>query len=132
MLGELESDDRTVVCDLEAGVGAVVRSAQADVVLAVAEPTAKSIEVARLAVEVASEHARVIVVANRIRDDQDLVAVGAVLGEQELVVVPEDAGIAHADRQGRAPIDAAPESRGVRALVAFAERLGEGGTRGPA
>ncbi len=132
MLGELEIRNRFVICDLEAGIGAVVRSDQADVVLAVAEPTVKSIEVARRAVEIAEEHARVVVIANRVRDEEDLDAVRAELGEQELVVVPEDAGIAGADREGTAPIDTTPESPGVRALVALAERLGERALQVPA
>ena len=132
MLGELEVRNRFVICDLEAGIGAVVRSDQADVVLAVAEPTVKSIEVARRAVEIAEEHARVVVVANRVRGEEDVDAVRAELGEHELVVVPEDAGIAGADREGAAPIDITPESPGVRALVALAERLGERALQVPA
>lgn len=114
-----------MVCDLEAGVGPVVRTERADVVLAVAEPTVKSIEVARRAAEIAGEHARVVVIANRIRGEEDVEAIRAVLGEQELVVVPEEPAIAAADRDGAAPIDVAPDSVGVRALVALAERLGE-------
>lgn len=38
--------------------------------------------------------------------------------------MPEEPGIATADREGAAPIDFAPDSLGVRALVALAERLG--------
>jgi CO dehydrogenase nickel-insertion accessory protein CooC1 len=72
LLGELEGENRVVVCDLEAGVGAVVRSDQADVVLAVAEPTVKSIEVARRAVEIAAGRARVVVTANRVRGEEDV------------------------------------------------------------
>ncbi len=121
-----------VVCDLEAGVGPVVRSDQADVVLAVAEPTVKSIEVARRATEIAADRARVVVIANRVRGEEDVEAVRAVLGDHEVVVVPEEPGIAGADRDGAAPLDAAPESAGVRALVALAERLGERAPRGPA
>ncbi|MDQ4072499.1 MAG: hypothetical protein M3088_06470 [Actinomycetota bacterium] len=125
MLGELESNGRFVICDLEAGIGPVVRSERADVVLAVTEPTVKSIEVARRAVEIAAEHAPVVVIANRVRTDEDVDAVRAVLGDQDLVVVPEEPGIAAADRDGAAPIDTAPDSVGVRAIVALAERLGE-------
>ncbi|MBA3421130.1 MAG: hypothetical protein H0U12_04445 [Thermoleophilaceae bacterium] len=121
-----------MICDLEAGVGAVVRSDQADVVLAVAEPTVKSIEVARRAVEIAGERAPVVVIANRVRGEEDVDAIRAVLGEQELVVVPEEPGIAAADREGAAPIDFAPDSVGVRALVTLAERLGERAPRAAA
>jgi hypothetical protein len=38
--------------------------------------------------------------------------------------VPEDDAIARADREGLAPIDAAPGAPGVRALVELADRLG--------
>ena len=125
MLGELEANGRFVVCDLEAGVGPVVRTERADVVLTVAEPTVKSIEVARRAAEIAGEHAPVVVIANRIRSEEDVDAIRAVLGEHELVVVPEEPAIAAADRDGAAPIDVAADSVGVQALVAMAKRLGE-------
>jgi len=127
LLGELESDDQIVIGDLEAGVGTVLRlqEGQADVVVVVAQPTAKSIEVARRAIQVATrrDH-RVVVVANRVRDDADLDEIRAVVGdEQELVVVPDDPAIAEADRDGRAPIDVDSTAPGVRALVALADRL---------
>jgi CO dehydrogenase maturation factor len=127
LLGELESDDQIVIGDLEAGVGTVLRlqDGQADVVVVVAQPTAKSIEVARRAIQVATrrDH-RVVVVANRVRDDADLDEIRAVVGdEQELVVVPDDPAIAEADRDGRAPIDVDSTAPGVRAIVALADRL---------
>ncbi|MDQ4130207.1 MAG: hypothetical protein M3133_04330 [Actinomycetota bacterium] len=125
MLGELESDGGIVICDLEAGVGTILRmeADQADVVLVVADPSAKSIEVARRAAEIASQHARVIVLANRLRDEADLEAVRSVLGGHEIVAVPDDPAIARADQDGTAPIDVDPDSPGVRALVGLAERL---------
>jgi CO dehydrogenase nickel-insertion accessory protein CooC1 len=126
LLGELEGDSRVVVCDLEAGLGTVLRmqAEQVDVVLAVAEPTAKSIEVARRAAESASGRAgRVIVVANRIASDADVEAVQAVLGEHEIVTVPEEPAIARADRDGVAPIDVDESAPGVRALTELADRL---------
>jgi CO dehydrogenase nickel-insertion accessory protein CooC1 len=126
LLGELEGDSRVVVCDLEAGLGTVLRmqAEQVDVVLAVAEPTAKSIEVARRAAESASGRAgRVIVVANRIASDADLEVVQAVLGEHEIVTVPEEPAIARADRDGVAPIDVDESAPGVRALTELADRL---------
>ena len=46
-MGELEEGGQIVICDLEAGVSGVVRAGKADLVLVVAEPTAKSVEVAR-------------------------------------------------------------------------------------
>ena len=110
---------------MEAGLGTLLRLApgQADVVLVLAEPSAKSIDVARRAAEVAAERARVIVLANRVRDEADVEAIRRVLGEHELVVIPEDGAIARADREGRAPIDVDVDAPGVRAIVSLAGRL---------
>lgn len=124
LLGELEGERRTIICDLEAGVGAIVHRGQADLVLVVAEPSAKSIDVARRAATTARMKAEVIVIANRVADEADLEAIEAGLGEYEIVVVPEDPAIAEADREGRAPIDFGPDTPGVRALLSLAERLG--------
>ena len=116
-----------VICDLEAGVGAVVRAGQADLVLVVAEPMAKSIDVARRAADIAAEGSEVIIVANRVRDERDVESVRAAVGEHELVAVPEEPAIARADRDGVAPIDVDPGAPGVRALLELADRLA--GTR---
>lgn len=127
LLGELEQDDLIVIGDLEAGLGTLMRlqPGQADVVLVVAQPTAKSIGVARQACELASDRGiRVVVVANRVRDDAELDAILAAVGDApELVVVPDDPAIAQADRDGRAAIDVDADAPGVRALVALADGL---------
>jgi len=125
LLRELEDGHRTVICDLEAGLGTIVRlePGNADVVLVVANPSAKALEVARRAVEIAADKTEVIVLANRVRDDSDLEAIRAVIPDHELIVIPEDATIASADRDGVAPIDLDPYSPGVTALVALADRL---------
>ena len=113
-----------MLCDLEAGVGAVVRAGQAELVLVVTEPSAKSIEVARRATEIAAgQEARVVVVANRVRDDADVEAIRSAVPAPELVVVPDDPAIAQADRDGVAPIDAAPDAPGVRRLLELADTL---------
>jgi len=125
LLRELEDGHRTVICDLEAGLGTIVRlePGNADVVLVVANPSAKALEVARRAVEIAADKTEVIVLANRVRDDSDLEAIRAVIPDHEVMVIPEDATIASADRDGVAPIDLDPYSPGVTALVALADRL---------
>ena len=122
MLGELEGERRTVVCDMEAGVGPIVRGGKADVVLIVVEPSVKSIDVG-VRVAAAAAEAEVIVVANRIRGEADLEAIRAELGDREIAVVPEDPTIALADVEGRAPIDVDPGAPGVGALARLAERL---------
>jgi CO dehydrogenase maturation factor len=126
LLREMEGDGRTVLGDLEAGVGVLSRMEQGslDIVLVVANPTPKSIEVARRAVETAvAREIRVLVVANRVADDEDLEAISSVLGEHDIVVVPEDAVIARADAEGLAPIDLDETSPGVRAIIEISERL---------
>lgn len=125
MLGELEGKEEILICDMEAGVGTVLRmeKGDADVVLVIADPSAKSIEVARRAAEIAADRAQVIVVANRVRNQSDLEAIRAELGAHELVAVPEDPAVAHAEREGLAPIDVDPDAPAVRALRALGERL---------
>lgn len=125
LLNEFAAGDRAVICDLEAGVGTLTKmnAGAADVVLVVANPTAKSIEVARRAVESAvAKKARVIVIANRVRSEEDRETIRSALGEHEIVEVPEDPALAEADRQGLAPIDLA-EGPGVRAIRSLGERL---------
>ena len=112
-----------VICDLEAGVGPVVRSGRTDLVLVVAESSVKSMDVARRAAA-AADSAEVIVVANRVRGEADVEAIRVELGDYEMVVVPEDRTIARADEEGRAPIDLDPGAPGVAELLRLAERLG--------
>ena len=127
MLGSIESEGRTVIADFEAGVGTLTRlkDGGVDVVLVVVEPTPKSLEVGRRAVGIARERAlaRLVVVANRIRNDEDLAAVRAIFPDEEIVAVPDDPRIVEADRAGVAPLDLAPDAPAVRALVELAGRL---------
>jgi CO dehydrogenase maturation factor len=126
LLREIEGTGRTVLGDLEAGVGVLSRMepGNLDVVLVVANPTPKSIEVARRAAETCvAREIRVLVVANRVAGDEDLDAIRAVLGEHEIVVVPEDDVIRRADAEGLAPIDLDDSSPGVRAIIAISDRL---------
>ncbi len=127
MLGELESNGRIVVCDLEAGLGTLLRvqAGQLDVALVVAQPTAKSIEVARRAVRIASTRSRVMLIANRVRSkaDVELIREGVAWEGGDIVIVPDDPEVARADEEGLAPIDAAPNGPGVRAVEALAALL---------
>ncbi|MGH2918271.1 MAG: P-loop NTPase [Solirubrobacteraceae bacterium] len=126
LLRDMEADGRTVLGDLEAGVGVLSRMevGSLDVVLVVANPTPKSIEVARRAVETATaREIKVLVVANRVGSEADLEAIRSVLGEHDMVVVPEDPVIARADAEGLAPIDLDDTAPGVRAIVEIGERL---------
>lgn len=125
MLREFEDEGRVVICDFEAGVGNLLRlqPGQTDVVLVVANPMAKSIDVARRALEIADGLAEVVLVANRVRGPEDEKAITEALGREPDLVVPEDDAIAEADRDGEAPIDVGPSAPGVAAIEALAERL---------
>ena len=128
MLGSVDFDDDVVVADFEAGVGTLTRLSEqrVDTVLVVVEPTPKSVEVGMRAVDLARERSvtRVIVVANRLRDDADLEIIRSAFPDCEVVGVPDDPKIVEADRKGVAPIDLDPEAPAVRALVGLAESLG--------
>src|SRR5438046_9415498 len=110
---------------MEAGLGTVSRilPGQLDVVGVVAEPTVKGVAVAWRAAQIGANRARGIVVANRVSGESDLEAIGAALGEHQLVIVPEEPAILEADRRGLAPIDVDVEAPGVKALIGLAERL---------
>jgi CO dehydrogenase maturation factor len=126
LLGQLARPDRVVVADFEAGLGTVLRlDAPVDVVVIVVEPTAKSLEVGRRAAETVREKGlgRVLVTANRVRDDADAERVRAAFPDDDPVLVPDDPAIVDAERRGLAPLDAAPDAPGVRALVALAQSL---------
>ena len=126
MLGQLNHPGRTVVADFEAGLGTVLRldGQPVDVVVVVVEPTAKSLEVGRRAADAVRQGGlgRVVVTANRVRDD-DAARVQAAFPGLEPVLVPDEPAIVDAERRGEAPLDAAADSPGVRALMALAESL---------
>ena len=127
MLGELDAAGRVVVADLEAGLGTLSRAEAGlvDVLLVVAEPNPRSLEVGRRAIDMARERdlGRILVVANRVRHEADLALIAETLPGEELVAVPDDPAILEADRYGRAPLDTAPEAPAVRALAELASRL---------
>ncbi len=96
-----------------------------DAVLVVVEATPKSMEVATRAAALADEKSlgHLVVVANRVRGEQDLATIRSAFPSQELVPVPDDGAISAADRTGVAPLDASPDAPAVRALVGLGERL---------
>ena len=123
----MDFNDDVVVADFEAGVGTLTRLSEqrVDTVLVVVETTPKSVEVGMRAVYLARDRSvtRVIVVANRLRDDADLEIIRSAFPGCEVVAVPDDPKIVEADRKGVAPIDLAPDAPAVRALVGLAESL---------
>ncbi len=129
LLGELEGNGRVTVYDCEAGVALLPRlePARADCVLLVTDPGAKSIDVARRALELVPDGTAVMVVANRVRDDADLAAIRALAGDHPMAVIPEDDAITRAEQAGDAPIDVDPDAPAVRALVGLADQLAGNG-----
>lgn len=127
MLGELEQrSGRWVVADLEQGVGTISRlaSGQVDRLVLVVEPYAKAIETARRAQRIADELGiPTVVVANRSTMPADLDRIRAVLGDVEVLTVPDDPVVRRADRRGVAPIDLDPAAPAVQAIEAIADRL---------
>jgi CO dehydrogenase maturation factor len=123
----MESLDHVVVADFEAGLGTVLRLGDrpVEVVVVVVEPTAKSLEVGRRAADSFAEKGlgRVVVTANRVRDDADAERVRAAFPGSEIVLVPDDPAIVDAERRGLAPLDAAPEAPAVTSLVRLAQSL---------
>lgn len=112
---------------MEAGIGTLTRLADGavDVVVVVVQPTPKSLEVGARAAALAHERqlGRVVVVANRTITEEDREMIREVFPEEEVVVVPEDPSILAADREGRAPLDTAPDAPAIEALLRLAERL---------
>ncbi len=124
--GDLPADDRIVLADLEAGLNDLIwaRPGPDDVVLAVTEGSAKSVEIARRACRLAEEMGvtRILGVANRTVSDGDVERISAELAV-EVFTVPEDPAVEHADHLGVAAIDADPESPAMVAVGRLAELL---------
>jgi CO dehydrogenase maturation factor len=127
LLGQLESDDRIVIADMEAGAGTLTRmqAGSLDVAVLVVEPSTKSIDVARRASEIIRERriGMLLAAANRVRDDADVKLVRESLPGLEIAAVPDDAHITRADREGRSPLDTAADAPAVRAVAELARRL---------
>lgn len=127
MLGLDIGEETIIVADFEAGTGTLTRlgETRVDAIVVVTDPTVKSLEVASRAADLAAEHTSgpIIIVANRIVDDADRIAVERTLDGHFVLFVPEDDTIPAADRADRAPLDADPDSPAVRALGGLAAVL---------
>lgn len=125
---------RALIADMEAGLGTISRMAEAslDVAILVTEPTPKAIEVIRRAGDMIVERKiarRIVILANKARDNEDLERVRSSMKDiiaaegVEVVVIPEDMDVLAADAEGVSPIDHAPSSPAVEALAGVAQRL---------
>lgn len=117
----------TIVADLPAGPRhvAVGFAAYARAYLVVVEPTGQSVLTARRVARMAQEQAGVpvLMVANKVRDDESWDRLVNMLGETPYHRIPADPELAAAERAGAAPYDAVRGSRGVAAVELLAERL---------
>ncbi|MDE0677630.1 MAG: hypothetical protein OXH42_09890 [Acidimicrobiaceae bacterium] len=124
----MNDESTTIVADLEAGIGTLTRLAPGavDATVVVVEPTLRSIDVARRAVAVAEEQrqGRVVVVANKVGDEQDRATISATFGERVMAMVPTDPAIDQADRLGLSPLDHHPSSPAIMALESLVDLLG--------
>lgn len=112
---------------MEAGIGTLTRMSEnhVDYVFVIVEPTEKSIEVGRRALSLIDEHktGQPLIVANKVPNDEQADMIRKALSAKEFFVIPADRAIEDADRKGRAPIDVAPESSGVKAYEAIANHV---------
>lgn len=126
MLGIVDTNGRTVVADLEAGIGTITRLRDAvDLVLLVVEPTPKSIEVGARAAAFVQERGfgRVMVIGNKVRDADDERVIRDAFAGHAVALVPDDRAIVDAERRGIAPLDGYEDAPAVRALAVLAAGL---------
>ncbi len=131
LLGELVGATTGVaVADMEAGLEHLSRGTprHADTIVAVIEPYFKSLETGRRICELAAELGvpRVYAVANKVYSGPDDEAIRSFCdrhGLHLLAAIPHDEAFVEADRAGRAPLDVAPEARGVLEIARLAELL---------
>jgi CO dehydrogenase maturation factor len=131
LIGELpDSDEDVTILDTEASPEHLRRGTAkyADVLVAVVEPYYKSLETGRRMAALARELGldRVVLVANKIRDERELEAVREFAAAHDLEVVgavPFDEGMPGAERAGAAPLEHDPDMPAVRAIDELAGRL---------
>jgi CO dehydrogenase maturation factor len=133
LLGELLSSQTEItVVDMEAGLEHLSRSGgtlrYVDHLLVVTEPYARAIETARRTVRLATELGigHVGLLANKIRGHDELRLLDGVrdeTGAPLLGVIPYDEAARLADRDGRPPIEVAPDSVLVTAVADLALKL---------
>lgn len=133
LVGELvarEDSGRDLIIDMEAGLEHMSRGTGRHVssFVAVMEPYFRSMETARRAVDLARELeiGRVGVVANKLRDSEDMEAIAAFCesnGLPLLAQIPYDESLVRSERSGSAPIDYDDTSPAVNAIRDLAKTL---------
>lgn len=101
----------------------------AQTVLIVVEPTAKSLlsgrRLARMADLDPDSPKRVLAVASKVREPDDVEMIAKGTGLEVVASVPWDEALAEAERRQLAPIDFAPDCPAVLAVGSLVERLSE-------
>lgn len=131
LIGELpDTDDDVTILDTEASPEHLRRGTAkyADVLVAVVEPYYKSLETGRRMAALANELGleRVVLLANKIRDERELEAVREFADGLQLDVigaVPFDEGMQAAERAGISPLEHDPDMPFVKAIEDIAPRL---------
>ena len=129
-----DADADVTLLDTEASPEHLTRGTAkyADLMLTVVEPYYKSLETGRRMAELARGLGldRVLLVANKVRDRNELAAVEEFAGKHDLeiaAVVPYDEQLLEAERAEAAPLDFAPDAPAVQAIAAIARSLSENG-----
>lgn len=125
-----DRDGSQTVTDMEAGLEHLKRGTleHTDLLLIVVEPYFKSLEAAGRVAELARHLGvpTVYAVANKVQSARDEAAIREFCAAKDLpvvAVVPFDADVAEAERQGRAPLDLTPDAPAVVALRELASTL---------
>ncbi len=124
------SDSLLTVTDMEAGLEHLKRGTleHAEALLIIVEPYFKSMEAAGRIAELARGLGvpELYAVANKVRSDRDEAAIRDYCSARRLpvlAVVPFDADVADAERQGVAVLDSAPDAAAVGAVRSIADGL---------
>ena len=101
----------------------------ASTICIVVEPTSKALlsgrRLARMADLDPENPKRVVAVASKVRQDDDVEMIAKGTGLEVIAAIPWDEELAEAERRQLAPIDFAPDSPAVRAVESLVERLSE-------
>jgi CO dehydrogenase maturation factor len=129
-----DADADVTVLDTEASPEHLTRGTAkyADVMLTVVEPYFKSLETGRRMAELARGLGlkRVLLVANKVRDEKEQAAVEEFAGKHDLEIiatVPYDERLQEAERAEAAPLDFDPEAPAVAAIAGIARTLDANG-----
>jgi CO dehydrogenase maturation factor len=125
-----EADEDVCILDTEASPEHLTRGTgkYADLMLIVVEPWFKSLETGRRMAELAKALGveRVMLVANKVRDESELEAVREFADRHSLdflATIPFDERLPEAEREGLAPLDYAAEGPAVKAIAELCESV---------